>query len=79
MKQKSELCLGAMMSVKKSRSFAKSLTWRVVALITTFVTLYALSKDINMATLATLITNAVNFVAYYYHERIWNSVNWGKE
>jgi len=67
------------MSVKKSRSLAKSLTWRVVALITTFVTLYALSKDINMATLATLITNGVNFIAYYYHERIWNAVGWGKE
>ncbi len=67
------------MSVSKKRSFAKSLTWRVVALVTTFVTLYALSKDINMATLATIITNAVNFVAYYYHERIWNAVGWGKE
>ncbi|OBQ45586.1 MAG: hypothetical protein AN484_01040 [Aphanizomenon flos-aquae WA102] len=67
------------MSVKKSRSLAKSLTWRVVALLTTFITLYALSKDINMATLATIITNGVNFVAYYYHERIWNSVSWGKE
>jgi len=67
------------MSVKKSRSLAKSLTWRVVALLTTFITLYALSKDINMATLATIITNGVNFVAYYYHERIWNSVGWGKE
>jgi len=67
------------MSVKKSRSLAKSLTWRVIALLTTFITLYALSKDINMATLATIITNGVNFVAYYYHERIWNAVSWGKE
>ena len=67
------------MSVSKKRSFAKSLTWRVVALVTTFVTLYALSKDINMATIATIITNVVNFVAYYYHERIWNAVRWGKE
>jgi len=67
------------MKVSKKTSFAKSLTWRVVALITTFVTLYALSKDINMATMATVITNAVNFVAYYYHERIWNSIGWGKE
>jgi uncharacterized membrane protein len=67
------------MTVKKSRSFAKSLTWRVIALITTFATLYALSKDIEMATMATVITNAVNFVAYYYHERAWNAFNWGKE
>lgn len=67
------------MKVSKKRSFAKSMTWRVIALLTTFATLYALSKDINMATMATVITNAVNFVAYYYHERVWNSVGWGKE
>jgi uncharacterized membrane protein len=67
------------MTVKKSRSFAKSLTWRFIALITTFVTLYALSKDIQMATMATFITNIINFVCYYYHERIWNSISWGKE
>jgi uncharacterized membrane protein len=67
------------MKVSKKRSLAKSLTWRVVALVTTFVTLYSLSKDVNMATLATLITNGVNFIAYYYHERIWNAVRWGKE
>ena len=67
------------MSVKKSRSLVKSLTWRVVAMVSGFVTLYALSEDISLATVATLITNGVNFVAYYYHERIWNSVSWGKE
>lgn len=67
------------MKVSKKRSFAKSMTWRVVALLTTFITLYALSKDINMATTATAITNLVNFICYYYHERIWNSVSWGKE
>jgi uncharacterized membrane protein len=68
-----------MMSVKKSRSLVKSLTWRVVAMVSGFVTLYALSEDISLATIATLITNGVNFVAYYYHERIWNAVKWGKE
>jgi uncharacterized membrane protein len=77
--QKNDYTLEISMTVKKSRSFAKSLTWRVIALLTTFITLYALSKDINMATMATVITNAVNFVAYYYHERVWNSVGWGKE
>jgi len=66
------------MSVKKSRSLVKSLTWRVVAMVSGFVTLYALSEDISLATIATLITNGVNFVAYYYHERVWNKIGWGK-
>ncbi len=76
---KQDYTLEMTMTVKRSRSFVKSLTWRVIALLTTFITLYALSKDINMATMATVITNGVNFVAYYYHERVWNSVGWGKE
>jgi uncharacterized membrane protein len=76
---KQDYTLEMIMTVKRSRSFAKSLTWRVIALLTTFITLYALSKDINMATMATVITNVVNFIAYYYHERVWNSVAWGKE
>jgi uncharacterized membrane protein len=67
------------MSVKKSRSFTKSITWRVIALITTFASLYAITGEIETATMGTIVTNLINFVAYYYHERVWNEINWGKE
>lgn len=70
---------GSQMKVKKSRSFAKSLTWRVIAILTTFGSLYFLTGDVEMAGMGTILTNTINFVAYYYHERAWNSINWGKE
>jgi uncharacterized membrane protein len=67
------------MSVKKSRSFTKSITWRVIALITTFGSLYAITGEIETATMGTIVTNLINFVAYYYHERVWNKIGWGKD
>lgn len=67
------------MKVKKSRSFVKSITWRIIALLTTFVSLYVITGDLGISSAGTLLTNGINFVAYYYHERVWNSVSWGKE
>jgi adenylylsulfate kinase len=66
------------MIVSKSRSLIKSLTWRVVALITTFISIYAVSGELKVAWLGTLLTNAVNFVLYYLHERAWNKTSWGR-
>lgn len=66
------------MTVSKTRSLAKSLTWRVLAIIVTFASIYVLTGEIATATAGTLLTNSINFVLYYLHERVWNSVSWGK-
>ena len=67
------------MNVKKSRSFLKSLTWRVVALITTFMSIYIVSGELTVAWFGTLLTNGINFILYYAHERVWNKTSWGRE
>lgn len=66
------------MTVSKTRSLAKSLTWRVVAIIVTFASIYFLTGEIITATAGTVLTNSINFVLYYLHERVWNSISWGK-
>ena len=66
------------MTVPKTRSLAKSLTWRVVAIIVTFASIYFLTGEIITATAGTVLTNSINFVLYYLHERVWNSISWGK-
>jgi uncharacterized membrane protein len=67
------------MNVNKKRSLLKSLTWRFVALITTFMSIYLVSGELTVAWFGTLLTNAVNFVLYYVHERVWNKTSWGRE
>jgi uncharacterized membrane protein len=65
------------MTVSRSRSLAKSLTWRVLAIIVTFASIYFLTGEIITATAGTLLTNSINFVLYYLHERVWLKATWG--
>jgi uncharacterized membrane protein len=67
------------MNVNKKRSLIKSLTWRVVALITTFVSIYIVSGKLSVAWAGTFLTNGINFILYYAHERAWNKTSWGRE
>lgn len=61
----------------KSRSLVKSLTWRVLALIVTFASIYVLTGELTTATAGTLLTNSINFILYYLHERAWLKTSWG--
>lgn len=62
----------------KKRSLAKSLTWRVIAIVSTFVVGYILSGSLSFAASLSFLSNLINFVLYYVHERLWLRVNWGK-
>jgi uncharacterized membrane protein len=62
----------------KKRSLAKSLTWRVIAVVSTFIIGYAMTGSLTFAASLTVVSNVINFVLYYLHERIWLKVNWGK-
>ena len=67
------------MKVSKSRSFIKSLTWRLIAVITTFISIYVVTDTIEFALQGTILTNVINFILYYAHERGWNYVQWGRK
>ncbi len=67
------------MKVSKSRSLAKSIVWRLIAICTTFFSIYLVTKEIKIATTGTLLTNIINFILYYSHERIWDKIQWGRK
>jgi uncharacterized membrane protein len=67
------------MNVTKQRSGVKAITWRVVGTVDTFVlSLLITHKPITAASIAgfEVLTKTV---LYYYHERVWNKVEWGRE
>ncbi len=65
--------------VSKRRSLAKSLTWRVIAVVSTFVIGYAMTGSLSFAASLTIVSNVINFVLYYVHERVWLGIGWGKK
>jgi uncharacterized membrane protein len=53
------------------RHIAKTITWRIVASITTFSLVYLFTRDLNKATWLMALEMVLKLLLYYYHERVW--------
>jgi uncharacterized membrane protein len=70
------------MDAKKSRirHIAKSITWRIVASITTFVLAYLFFGDLAKASGLMAVEVVIKMLLYYLHERAWyNYVRLGRD
>ena len=67
------------MKVTKSRSFVKSLSYRIFGTLTSFIVAYAITGKGSLSALIALWETVVKVGVYYCHERIWNKVNWGRK
>ena len=61
-----------------ARSWAKSLTWRVVGVFILGGISYAATRDWGKTTAITLIFHVIRTLLYYVHERLWERVRWGR-
>ena len=60
----------------KTRSVLKSASWRLVAIINSFLILtFSWSKN-NLTN--ALLMNLTGFIIYYLFERIWTKIKYGK-
>jgi uncharacterized membrane protein len=62
----------------KRRSLAKSITWRLIAIFVTFAVGFVMTNSWEFAASLSLVSNLINFILYYIHERFWLKVDWGK-
>jgi len=63
---------------KNSRSIVKSLTYRLTIVVLDVTVIYILTSRLDAALGFALISNIYTTIAYYFHERIWNRIGWGK-
>ncbi|MEA2097482.1 MAG: DUF2061 domain-containing protein [Patescibacteria group bacterium] len=61
------------------RTIIKTITWRIIATLTTVITIYIWTGDMSVAFGAGLVANAFKTIFYYIHERVWNKSNFGRE
>ena len=59
------------------RSIVKSITFRIIATMITFIIVWIFTKDPFVATGVTLLENFIKMIVYYFHERAWTSSSWG--
>ena len=65
-------------SVSRKRSLIKSITWRVIASIDTFIIAWLVTGKIYWAGTIAFFEILTKTVLYYFHERGWNYILWGK-
>lgn len=67
------------MNSKSRRSFAKTITWRVVATTDTFLIAWFITNDWSWASAIAGIEIVTKMFLYYGHERVWNRIKWAKD
>lgn len=66
------------MSESNARSIVKTITWRLTGSAATFLISYLLTGNFSVAGTIAAIQMTSNTLLYYIHERLWNTLNWGK-
>lgn len=65
-------------SEKPIRSIVKSLSWRTVGTIDTILISWIVTGTLSLAFSIGAIELVTKMVLYFLHERLWNSIVWGK-
>ena len=63
---------------KLQRSLAKTVSWRVVGTIATVLISYIITGTLALAFSIGFIELISKLVLYFFHERAWNKIKWGK-
>ena len=64
--------------VSRKRSFQKTVTWRIIASLDTFIIVWVVTGQISWAGSVAGLEILTKTFLYYLHERGWNYVLWGK-
>ena len=68
-----------MLRETRFRSVVKSITWRILAVIITWTVVYSYTGNVGGSLKITITAAGVSIITYYFHERIWNNIEWGKK
>ncbi|MCD4654025.1 DUF2061 domain-containing protein [bacterium] len=61
-----------------TRSWAKSITWRIIGIVLLGAITYLITKNWKDMAVITVIFHGIRVVLYYYHERVWEHIDWGR-
>jgi len=57
-----------------NRSLAKTISWRIIATLDTFIISFFITKELKIAGIIAALEVLTKTFLYFFHERIWNKV-----
>lgn len=67
-----------MITESRKRSLFKTISWRVLASIDTFLISWLISGKISIGISIATLEVITKLIIYYFHERAWDKIKWGK-
>jgi uncharacterized membrane protein len=61
------------------RSLAKAVSWRVTGTLDTFLISWLITGQALIASGIAFTEIMTKIGLFWFHERVWNKINWGKE
>lgn len=65
-------------SEKPMRSIVKSLSWRTIGTVDTIIISWLVTGTLTLAFSIGAIELVTKMMLYFFHERLWNAIAWGK-
>ena len=62
-----------------SRSLLKALSWRMTGTIDTIIVAWFITGTIKVALSIGVVEVFTKMVLYYFHERLWNRISFGRK
>lgn len=63
---------------KVKRSIAKTMSWRILATLVTFIISWIITGTLELALSIGVFEFVSKLMLYFFHERLWNKIKWGK-
>ena len=60
------------------RSLLKTISWRIIGTLDTILISWAITGALTLAFSIGFVELVTKMVLYYFHERAWNKINWGR-
>jgi len=60
------------------RSLAKAISWRMIATLTTMAIVFIFTERLVLSLGVGLVEVITKCLLYYFHERLWGKISWGK-
>ncbi|OGO16750.1 MAG: hypothetical protein A2Z15_04970 [Chloroflexi bacterium RBG_16_50_11] len=76
MKSKKVEC--AYVGEMKRRSWAKSITWRIIGIVILGAITWLITNSWEQTSLITITFHGIRLFLYYLHERWWDNCEWGR-
>lgn len=69
----------SMSSETPVRSVVKAISWRLIGTIDTLVVSWFVVEDVATASAIASIDFVTKMILYFFHERAWNAIKWGRK